>query len=168
MAMLETYWQNVADAHGLTVEECDALAAHLATDPDMTVSTTSRSVIADALRPVVSATLKASQGADTAVSRAVGADIGHGMLTDGAATVTLYASTADYMLTCVSTGERVGYRVNRDAYATPEAIPATYRKARTLATAFQAAHDAGLIRESVAAYVARDDAYRRWNTFDRA
>ena len=160
---LDAYWTSVADHYSLTLGERDALAAFL---PGVEVdeSTTSAGVIADSMRAGVVAASRESESADSAT----GLNVGHGVLVDGTATITHYASTADYMLTCISTGERVGYRVNRDAYATPADIPASMRKARAIAAEFQAAHDAGLMRAAIAAYVQADELRGRMNAFSRA
>lgn len=163
---METYWQNVAAHYALTLEECAALAAHVAT-LELTAADTSCGIIADALTPAVLAARRAADTIDAALSASIGERIGHGATSDGTALVTLYASTGDYMLTCASTGRRVSYRVNRDAYATPADIPATYRKARTLAAAFQTEHNNGRILASIEAYVEADELYRRRGTFDR-
>jgi hypothetical protein len=166
---LSPFWEDAATRADMSEMERAALAQYVAEhEAEFTANTTTNSVIAAALGVVTNALLDRSLALDAQLSTRIGEQIGHGILADGSATVTLYASTTDHMLTAVSTGERVGYRINRDAYRTPDDIPTARRKFKTIATAFQREHDAGALRDAVAAYVETENARKRWITYDRA
>lgn len=166
---LSAYWQSVAAHNALTLDESDALAAYLDAHPTAgDDGETSASIIAASMKPGVIAALSAYEAIDHALAAQLGESVSHAMLGDGAATLSVYASTASSMLTCVSTGERTGYRINRQTYTTPADIPTSQRKHRAIAHTFQTAHDAGTIRASIAAWLNWGRAYRRMNTFDRA
>lgn len=176
MLTLDSYWSAVADRFDLDLSEREALAAHLAgvDESDWTAATTSASIVADALAPGLMAARMAEESARNAVADAwPGADLTPDMLSfgvvgDGVAVMRAYASTSDYMLTCVSTGERDAYLINREHYATWHTIPRTYRKACRIAGQFAGSHRTGLIRDAIAAHVNAETLYQRWRAISCA
>lgn len=149
---LDAYWSDVAYAYALDQEERGWLAEHLATvdQSEWTTSTTSRGIIADALRPHAQEATARADRADADFAAAVDAEMHYDQYQSGEPMMVVEPKTKldyDYM----STGdmEKVTHYVELQPYAHAADIPAKYRTAKRIASAIeenaevrQAAYDA--------------------------
>lgn len=132
---LDAYWSDVAHAYALTSEEQDWLAEHLATvdQSEWTTATTSRNIIADAMRPHVKSFEERAHDAYTRFSAAVGAEMYYDKMVNDE--LALVVKKGDYL--AVGNMEGFMHYIGQESYPTAASIPAERRSAKRIATAIE-------------------------------
>lgn len=149
---LDAYWSDVAYAYALDQEERDWLAEHLAAvdQSEWTTATTSRGIVADALRPHAQGAAARADEADANFAAAVDAEVHYGQYQSGEPMMVVEPKTKlDYDYMSTADMGKVTHYVELQPYARAADIPAKYRAAKRIASvieenaeARQAAYDA--------------------------
>jgi len=141
---LSDYWKDVSDAYGLDGDECKWLAQHLSTvdESQWTTATTSRGIIADALRPHAVGAEARATAARESLEKAVGADIHFDSYQSGEPMMVVESnSKLDYAYMSKGDMEQTVHYVNLMPYGRAESIPGQYRAARRIAESLEEHED---------------------------
>lgn len=161
----ERYWDSVAAAKGLTLEEREDLAAHTGAPgfwENVTTSTTSNRVIADALKPRMLATVREREEKLQEIAEKVDAPIE--LSSSGHAYIT--GSTSSYRYTMRQDEGGQTFSVNGYQFHSALDIPARNIKARALAEKFLRERES--IAELVSLHARVTEMYQRWRSFATA
>lgn len=165
---LDAYWSDVAYAYALDQEERDWLAEHLAAvdQSEWTTATTSRGIIADALRPRAQEAQVRADEADASFAAVVDADVHYDQYQSGEPMMVVEPNTKlDYGYMSTGDMEKVTHYVELQPYSRASDIPAKYRAAKRIASAIEA--NEGERRAAYDARYASDALNEKVRAFER-
>jgi hypothetical protein len=137
---LDPYWDDVATLYALDSMERYHLETHLqgVDQSEWTTSTTSREIIADALRPHAEEARNRSERADAAFEAEAGVQVHYDSYQSGDPMMVIEAQTdPSYAYQTTAGLERATHYVNLMPYTSADAIPARFAKAKKVAASIE-------------------------------